>query len=74
MCGADILHLDVLIIKTLQVAGGEHGDAGSGGGGGMVNVPINAGNIAPFHSENTSCQHGRGCRHTHDLINETKVW
>ena len=43
-------------------------------GGGMVNVPINAGNIAPFHSENTSCQHGRGCRHTHDLINETKVW
>ena len=62
MCGADILHLDVLIIKTLQVAGVELGDAGSGGGGGMVNVPINAGNIAPFHSETTSCQHGRGCR------------
>ena len=27
MCGADILHLDVLIIKTLQVAGVELGDA-----------------------------------------------
>ena len=35
-------------------------DDGTMGLAGVVSVAINAGNVAPFRPENTSCQHGRG--------------